>query len=90
MKTATILTLIALLVPFGQSWDPNWWDNRNTIVHLFEWPFSDIAAECERFLAPKGYAGVQVNISFITILWFILQREHLFDSLTLHRYTDNR
>jgi alpha-amylase len=35
--------------------------NRTVIVHLFEWKFSDIADECERFLAPRGYAGVQVG-----------------------------
>jgi alpha-amylase len=34
---------------------------RSVIVHLFEWKFSDIADECERFLAPKGFAGVQVS-----------------------------
>jgi len=34
---------------------------RNVIVHLMEWKFRDIAAECEGFLAPKGYAAVQVG-----------------------------
>ena len=34
---------------------------RKTFIHLFEWKWSDIAAECERFLGPKGYAGVQVS-----------------------------
>ncbi|XP_055858833.1 alpha-amylase A-like isoform X2 [Episyrphus balteatus] len=31
------------------------------MVHLFEWKWDDIANECEQFLAPKGYAGVQVS-----------------------------
>ena len=31
------------------------------IVHLFEWKWADIAAECENFLAPKGFGGVQVK-----------------------------
>lgn len=31
------------------------------MVHLFEWKWSDIARECEDFLAPNGYAGVQVS-----------------------------
>ncbi|XP_068633517.1 alpha-amylase 2-like [Battus philenor] len=35
--------------------------NRTTIVHLFEWKWKDIADECERFLAPKGYGGVQIS-----------------------------
>ncbi|CAB3261279.1 unnamed protein product [Arctia plantaginis] len=34
---------------------------RTTMVHLFEWKWKDIAAECERFLGPKGYGGVQVS-----------------------------
>jgi len=41
--------------------NPNAVDGRSAIVHLFEWKFNDIAAECERFLAPYGYAGVQVG-----------------------------
>jgi hypothetical protein len=41
--------------------DPNVVDGRSAIVHLFEWKFSDIANECEKFLAPKGFAGVQVG-----------------------------
>jgi hypothetical protein len=34
---------------------------RHTLVHLFEWKWSDIAAECERFIGSKGYCGVQVG-----------------------------
>ena len=32
------------------------------IVHLVEWKFDDIAKECERFLGPYGFAGVQVRL----------------------------
>ncbi|XP_028177603.1 alpha-amylase-like [Ostrinia furnacalis] len=35
--------------------------DRSTIVHLFEWKWKDIADECERFLAPKGFGGVQIS-----------------------------
>lgn len=42
--------------------DPNAASGRQTAVHLFEWKWSDIASECERFLGPYGYAGVQVRI----------------------------
>lgn len=43
---------------------PNFASGRTVIVHLFEWKWTDIALECERFLGPKGYGGVQVrNIS---------------------------
>jgi alpha-amylase len=30
-------------------------------VHLFEWKWNDVAQECETFLAPHGYGGVQVS-----------------------------
>lgn len=35
--------------------------DRNGIVHLFEWKWDDIANECEQFLGPNGYGGVQVR-----------------------------
>lgn len=41
--------------------NPNFAPGRNVMVHLFEWKWDDIALECERFLGPKGYAGVQVS-----------------------------
>ena len=34
---------------------------KQVIVHLFEWKWSDIANECERFLGKKGFCGVQVK-----------------------------
>ena len=34
---------------------------RQVIVHLFEWQWNDIAAECEDYLGPAGYCGVQVG-----------------------------
>ncbi|XP_012935869.1 pancreatic alpha-amylase-like [Aplysia californica] len=36
---------------------------RQVIVHLFEWKWTDIAMECERYLGPKGFCGVQVNFN---------------------------
>lgn len=33
----------------------------DTFVHLFEWRWSDVAQECETFLAPAGYRAVQVS-----------------------------
>lgn len=38
------------------------------LVHLFEWRFDDIAKECEQFLGPKGYAGVQVSLQYTAIV----------------------
>lgn len=56
--------VIYLLVEFfifalGQK-DNHFAPGRNTIVHLFEWHWDNIAQECENFLGPKGFAGVQV------------------------------
>jgi alpha-amylase len=31
------------------------------LVHLFEWKWTDIAAECEHYLGPAGFTGVQVS-----------------------------
>ncbi|CAH1961406.1 unnamed protein product [Acanthoscelides obtectus] len=28
---------------------------------MFEWSWGDIANECEQFLGPKGFAGVQIS-----------------------------
>jgi alpha-amylase len=36
-------------------------DPRTVMVHLFEWPWNDVAAECESWLGPNGFAAVQVS-----------------------------
>ncbi len=37
-------------------------DTQNGVfVHLFEWPWADVARECENFLGPKGFTAVQVS-----------------------------
>ncbi|GAC1516117.1 MAG: carbohydrate-binding module family 20 domain-containing protein [Gemmatimonadaceae bacterium] len=33
----------------------------DVFVHLFEWPWTDIASECETVLGPAGFAAVQVS-----------------------------
>ncbi|NWR28278.1 AMYP amylase, partial [Tachuris rubrigastra] len=45
---------------WGQ-YNPNTLSKRTSIVHLFEWRWVDIALECERYLAPNGFGGVQVS-----------------------------
>ncbi|XP_071496347.1 pancreatic alpha-amylase 2a5-like [Diadema antillarum] len=42
-------------------WNPNTLENKQTIVHLFEWKWTDITKECERFLGPYGFGGVQIS-----------------------------
>ncbi|KAM6168615.1 pancreatic alpha-amylase isoform 3-T3 [Erethizon dorsatum] len=53
-----------LLSAIGLCWaqyTPHTQQGRTSIVHLFEWRWADIALECERYLAPKGFGGVQVS-----------------------------
>ncbi|PRX97813.1 alpha-amylase [Allonocardiopsis opalescens] len=35
--------------------------NGEVIVHLFQWPWDSVAAECENVLGPQGYGAVQVS-----------------------------
>lgn len=55
---ALLLGLVALSI---SQHDPHFVADRSTLVHLFEWRWEDIALECERFLGPYGYGGVQVS-----------------------------
>lgn len=56
----TVLIIFGLFSSLTATWNPYYYPNKDGIVHLFEWKFSDIASECENVLAPIGYAGVQV------------------------------
>ena len=66
MQLVLLLPLSALfLLGVAQAnKDPNSAPNRHTAVHLFEWKWKDIASECERFLGPYGFSGVQVQDRF--------------------------
>ncbi|ALC40426.1 Amy-d [Drosophila busckii] len=57
-KLSVLATLLALA---SAQFSPNYKDGRNGMVHLFEWKWDDIAAECENFLGPYGFAGLQVS-----------------------------
>nr|ANG56301.1 amylase [Eriocheir sinensis] len=58
---AAVLVVAGLLLGSANAqWDPNA-SNGQAIVHLFEWKWPDIAAECENFLGPRGFAGVQIS-----------------------------
>lgn len=55
--------------------NPQHWPNRTGIVHLMEWKFVDVANECERYLAPNGFASVQLspvteNVIIINRPWY--------------------
>ena len=49
-------------------------DDRSVIVQLFNWKWSNIADECERWLGPKGFCAVQVIMtsSGTTVLAFCI------------------
>lgn len=59
-----ILLLCFVGVAYSDTSRTNMVPGRSTIVHLFEWKWKDIAEECERFLGPHGFGGVQVDIIF--------------------------
>uniref|UniRef100_A0A3B1ITS2 Alpha-amylase n=1 Tax=Astyanax mexicanus TaxID=7994 RepID=A0A3B1ITS2_ASTMX len=56
-----LLILVTLLGLSSAQFSPNMKDGRTSLVHLFEWRWADIAAECERYLAPNGFGGVQIS-----------------------------
>lgn len=41
--------------------DPHWTAGHSVMVHLMDWRWQDIANECENFLGPNGFGGVQVS-----------------------------
>ncbi|CAJ0957267.1 unnamed protein product, partial [Mesorhabditis belari] len=67
------LLLVSLLIlgqclPAIADDTPFWWydrtntlSSRQTMVHLFEWKWTDIANECENFLQNYGYGAVQIS-----------------------------
>ncbi|XP_068546905.1 pancreatic alpha-amylase-like [Anas acuta] len=56
-----VLLLLAAVGLCGAQYNSNTQAGRTSIVHLFEWRWADIALECERYLAPNGFGGVQVS-----------------------------
>lgn len=60
-STNLFLGLLTVVGLASAQHDPHWLPGRSAIVHLFEWKWSDIARECEEFLAPNGFGGVQIS-----------------------------
>ncbi|GFR70091.1 alpha-amylase [Elysia marginata] len=58
--TLLLLGVSSYQVQYSPYHDPHC-GGRQVIVHLFEWTWPDVAAECERYLGPKGFCGAQVN-----------------------------
>ncbi|PPK94595.1 alpha-amylase [Kineococcus xinjiangensis] len=55
------LAVSAVVAPAAPAAEAAVTTNRSVLVHLFEWKWTDVALECERFLGPKGFAAVQVS-----------------------------
>lgn len=60
MQTIIFMLIIAS-ASCSSTKDPNTVKGRDVMVHLFQWRYNDIAAECEAFLGPHGYGGVQTS-----------------------------
>eukprot|EP00057_Strongylocentrotus_purpuratus_P027650 XP_011682124.1 PREDICTED: alpha-amylase 4N isoform X1 [Strongylocentrotus purpuratus] len=56
-----IVVLCLLAAAQADYKNPNTAGGRSAMVHLFEWPWRSIARECEDFLGPNGFGGVQVS-----------------------------
>uniref|UniRef100_A0A6B2EJ92 Alpha-amylase n=1 Tax=Phlebotomus kandelakii TaxID=1109342 RepID=A0A6B2EJ92_9DIPT len=61
MNILKAITVILSILSVEGQYNPHYIDKRNVIVHLFEWKWNDIAKECQDFLGPNGFAGVQVS-----------------------------
>jgi alpha-amylase len=66
LSTLVLFALVALVIVLRPSNDADAKadanpGSRDVIVHLFEWPWSSIAAECTNVLGPKGFGAVQVS-----------------------------
>lgn len=42
---------------------------RTAFVQMFEWPWKDIARECETYLGPVGFSAVQISPPHEHIIW---------------------
>lgn len=79
LAIATLLAALALAAAENTNKNPHFVPGHDTIVHLFEWKWNDIARECEQFLGPMGYGGVQVRDR--TISQFLANH---FDNVSFH------
>ncbi|KAM5148861.1 pancreatic alpha-amylase-like [Mantella aurantiaca] len=62
MKMLLLFVVFAVLTALcGAQFNPNVKCGRTSIVHLFEWRWEDIGEECERYLGPNGFGGVQIS-----------------------------
>lgn len=70
-----LVFLVLWLCAFGNALAQYYGDyvcknNTDVMVHLFEWKHSDVARECEEFLGPYGFCGVQVEASLQMVVGY--------------------
>eukprot|EP00095_Tigriopus_kingsejongensis_P000508 maker-scaffold367_size194084-snap-gene-0.49 protein:Tk00508 transcript:maker-scaffold367_size194084-snap-gene-0.49-mRNA-1 annotation:"hypothetical protein DAPPUDRAFT_64687" len=53
--------LLSILVGLSHGYHDPHCDGKQVLVEMFEWKWVDVAQECERFLGPAGYCGVQIS-----------------------------
>ncbi|XP_022105424.1 uncharacterized protein LOC110987206 [Acanthaster planci] len=60
---ARLFLLLAALctTTWAQYWNPHMEKGRHVMVNLMSWKWKDVAEECERYLGPNGFGGVQVS-----------------------------
>ena len=61
MKLLRSLAPICAVATAADQWTPAYKEGHDGMVHLFEWHWDTIAAECENFLGPHKFAAVQVS-----------------------------
>ena len=68
MSSPLVVTLLSLLAMHSALVSSQYFgtyqcrNGSDVFVHLFEWKWTDVARECEQFLAPAGYCAVQVGV----------------------------
>lgn len=86
MRILKLLMLCTFAMCYSDSFkNPNFAQNRTVMVLLFEWKWTDIALECERFLGPKGYAGVQVCMNKHVMFVFLMSNLFLNNFITFFK-----
>ncbi|XP_023225708.1 pancreatic alpha-amylase-like [Centruroides sculpturatus] len=61
VQMVTILLFLFLQAVLCSYYEPNTVPGKSVFVHLFEWRWKDVADECEQFLGPFGFGGVQIS-----------------------------
>lgn len=61
MRQISLFLILGVLASQTLAYTDSNCGEKQVIVHLFEWSHADVARECETFLGPAGFCGVQVS-----------------------------